>query len=207
MRRILLFSFVLCLISTPTFAFSVIDQTGNLLTNGNFETGVRAPWHENDFPTTAISSFTKIDGDFSIFVDTTLGQPGGSGDWACGIYQYPGALPDEIYTASAWVYPITGNAYLGLASISGVGGASSPTSVYNEWVYLEYTRQIDGGPFLYGASNEDQFYVDGVWLNRGEVNLSPYSPRNGFENPNIIPEPSSLLLLSLGGLLLKRRKR
>jgi hypothetical protein len=202
---------IACILPKAVFALPIHDQTGNLIENGNFESGSYSPWWlANDSPTVSVVSDCLIDGDFAALIDTTLGGTGDIGNWVVGLYQYPGvdpdtstALPDATYTASAWFYPIQGQAHLGLAWNGGLEGAfSSPTTTLDEWQFLEVTHFKPGlgGPLLYGLSNQDIFYVDGVWVNEGENNLSPYSPQNGFPGnlPDPIPEPTTILLLSTG---------
>ncbi len=184
----------------------MIDQTGNLIDNGNFETGSIAPWRVNDGPKVSTSTNHAIDGSFSAFIDTTTGvhTPNPIEPWVVGLWQYPGFtsqsefLPDGTYTVSAWFYAVVGQAHIGLAYQAGSSQHySTPTSSKNQWQYRELTADLTnaGGPVLYGLSNEEKFYVDGVWVNAGRTNLSPYSPANGFLIPTAIPEPSVLILI------------
>jgi len=201
------------------WSYPALDQTGNLILNGNFETGTISPWRDNDNPTISITGDDTIDGQYSAFIDTTSGHPGDIGNWVVGLWQYPGLdggseLPPNTYTASAWFYPIEGQAYIGMAWHSGNPGYSlfsNPTTSLHQWCYLEVTTLTFGlaGPVLYGLSNLDKFYVDGVWLNQGDINLSPYAPQNGFEPNAPVPEPSTMLLLFTGliGLAGFRRKQ
>ena len=129
----------------------IIDQVGNLLENGNFETGARDPWKENDFPLTLVTGDKVVDGDFAAFIDATTGQPGSSGDFAIGLYQYP-LLPNGIYATSAWFYPLVGQVHIGIAEGAGIASHfSSPTTELNRWQYLELTHSKDGvgGTLLY----------------------------------------------------------
>jgi hypothetical protein len=205
MNRIMMLAFLILGFAKYSHA-ALIDQAGNLIENGNFETGSTAPWRTNDSPTINISTDRAVDGRYSAFVDTTPGIQGGIGDWVIGLWQYPGytngvQLPDGVYTVSAWFYAVTGQAHIGLAY--GGGGFqhySGPTSTLGQWQYLELTavKTSLGGPVLFGLFNQDKFYVDGVWVNAGATNLSPYAPANGFLIPNPIPEPTILALLAIG---------
>jgi hypothetical protein len=104
-----------------------------------------------------------------------------------------------------------GQAHIGLAYQTGsFQHYSEPTAILGKWQYRELTAELTGagGPVLYGLSNQDKFYVDGVWVNGGATNLSPYAPANGFTNPNPIPEPTILAIVGIGlaGSALSRRK-
>ena len=200
-KRIFLFTLLICL-HASVYAFSVppADQTGNLLVNGNFESGTTSwvttasfggsgpsaftVWSQyvNTLPSVSTEQFTSlvIDGQYSGRIQ------GGIND---GIDQYNN-LGAGDYTLSAWVYVLSGSAYIGLAygPIYDAHGLSSNTdTTLNTWVYLQLTRNApdeNGGPWIYAASDNSDFLVDCVWLNAGSVNLSPYAPQNGFPDPN-----------------------
>ena len=193
------------------WSYPVLDQTGNLIQNGNFETESISPWLTEKQPNAIISDEIKVEGQSSVFIDTTISGAIES----IGLYQYEHRT-DGTYTASAWFYPIEGQAHIGIAWRSGMGGYSSfstPTTLLNKWYYLEVTTGdywgSEGGVLLYSVDNNmGKFYVDAVWLNEGSVNLSPYAPQNGFVNPNPVPIPSAIWLLGPGllGLAGFRRK-
>ncbi len=106
-----------------------------------------------------------MDGQFSVFINAT----DSASTESVGLYQYD-ERPDGTYTASAWFYPIEGQAHIGIAWRHGLSMAfSAPTEELNRWFFLEVTTEeywgIEGGPLLYSVDNNmGKFYVDGVWL-------------------------------------------
>lgn len=197
---------------SPAYALPVVDQTGNLIANGNFEAGNETPvtsgyataaasplagwnqWANSGPVTTAWADAPLIEGNHLARVT------GNSND---GLYQYSYGY-NGTYTLSAWVYVVTGSAHLILAGNSGsltsIGSASSQTG---QWEYLTLSASMNGslgGPVLYAAADNSEFYIDGVWFNAGAASTSPFDPATGF-NPNPVPEPETYALM-LAGLAL-----
>lgn len=191
-------------------ALPVVDQTGNLAYNGNFEWGSATEvssgyasavasalsfWNQwgNTFNATVITSRADspvIEGDHAAHITGNLND---------GLYQYYGW--SGFHTLSAWVYAVSGSAHLILAGNSGsatiLGSASTHTG---QWEYLTLTANMNGtygGPVLYGASDNADFYIDGVWFNAGTSSTSPFNPATGF-NPNAVPEPGTYALMLAG---------
>jgi hypothetical protein len=219
MKGVRLFLFVLVtviILPGSGFALPVIDQTGNLITNGNFETGTTSWVTTTRGDQSAFSNFLQWEGSGSVSTQLVTDPliegnytghvTGSSPDgvlFVDGIYQYE-VRPAGTYTVSAWVYANTGSAYLGLAWNSGgsyTSFVSCPKTVANnEWEYLQITATITAslsGPYLYAASLDSDFYVEGLWLNEGDVNTSPFASSAGFD-PNTVPEPGSMILFCIG---------
>ena len=209
------------LAGSTAVALPLVDQTGNLLSNGNFESGSTTPTSSGS----GVSTFSSLTGwnqysNTGPVTSTWAGAPVVEGDHSAritgntndGLYQYNGGYTGT-YTLSAWVYALSGSAHLVLAWNSGSTTAiGSSSTLTGQWEYLSVTATMNGslgGPVLYGASNNADFYIDGVWINAGSTSSSPMDPGTGF-NPNAVstdvPEPASAALL-LGGLGLLARRR
>lgn len=136
-------------------ALPLTPQEGNLLANGNFETGTRIsakgagpsafpswyqwqrPWEVTDYsyPRTEQAPVPLIDGNYSAHI---------SGNVADGLYQANDEWPAGTYTLSGWIYARSGEARLSINWDNGYNSAvSSRTSKLNEWTYLELT--VDTG--------------------------------------------------------------
>lgn len=220
---------LLGLLSGVAQALPVVSQTGNLLSNGNFEAGSGTAvtsglgvgatsaldsWLQYSNSASTTSSRVDaplIEGDHSAHV-----QSGGLHD---GLYQYLG-LVGGSYTVSGWVYVLSGSVKLGVAWNSGFAAAYGTASTSTgQWEYLSTTvlgvASSTGGALVYGGPSGGDYYVEGLWLNAGESNLSPFSPSNGFVLPDAtvgaLPLPSGLALVLAGvgliGASQRRRSR
>lgn len=200
-------------------AAPLVSQVGNLLANGNFEAGSSSAVATGlgVGAASALGSWNQ----YSNSVGTTsewLGAPLIEGDHVAhvvsggindGLYQY-GALAGGAYTVSGWVYVNSGAVRLGVAWNSGSNASfGSSSSGTGSWQYLVTTvfgvAGSNGGALIYGDVGGGDYYVDGLWLNAGETNLSPFDPARGFvlpgSGPSGTPLPGSLVL-TLGGLAL-----
>ncbi|MBN1974214.1 MAG: carbohydrate binding domain-containing protein [Sedimentisphaerales bacterium] len=219
MKGVRLFLFVLIsvfILYGSVFALPIIDQTGNLITNGNFEAGTTSWVTTTQGNQSAFSNFLQWEGSGAVstqlvtdpliegnYTGHIIGSSPNGVLFVDGIYQYE-LKPAGTYTVSAWVYVNTGSAYLGLAWNKGFAytpfSSCPKTITIGEWEYLEITAAITSslsGPYLYAASLNSDFYVEGLWLNEGAVSTSPFAPSAGFD-PNAVPESGSMILFSIG---------
>ncbi|OPY14141.1 MAG: hypothetical protein A4E66_00478 [Syntrophus sp. PtaB.Bin001] len=199
--------FIIALISV-TQANPIISQDGNLLDNGNFESGVITPvtgtgnsaftsWNQWQQPSNADAGLTLttqqvtsplIEGNYTAYI---------SGNHDDGLFQY-NAWSEGTYTLSGWVYVVSGAAHLGLAWDNGHEAAySSSSSTLNQWIFLQLTMTVPSsfdGPLVYAAINDTEFYAEGLWLNTGSENNSPFQPDRFAP----VPLPAAFYLFGLG---------
>ncbi len=210
-KRIFLLICLFCLL-TPAYVFAlpVVDQTGNLLVNGNFESGTTSwvttssdnqgasgqsaftAWSQymNTPPSVSTQLVTTpvIDGEYCGRIQGNLNN---------GIVQYT-TRSAGAYTLSAWVYVLAGSAYISSAYApiyDGSDNASILVTTLNTWQYLvtSYVApEVYGGPFIYTRNENSDFLVDGVWLNEGSENLSPYAPHEVSSNSVYVSDPIKL---------------
>lgn len=223
-RRLAVATAAACALGT-TAAAPVIDQTGNLLLNGNFESGSTTPVSSGSSVSAASAltnwlQYSNSTGTTSTWANAPLIEgdhlaqvAGGIND---GLYQYFG-LGSGDYTVSAWVKVLSGSAKLGIGWNGGSTAAfASALPTQNDWQYVSFTASVSnssGGALLYGGSENSQFLVDGVWMNAGSISASPFDPERRF-NPNSpvgnVPEPGTLALIGAAlaaAATLRRRRR
>lgn len=222
-KRILLTICFFCLLNpTSVFALPLIDNTGNLLSNGNFEEGT------THWVTTTSNSPSENPSAFTLWSQWVLEPPVSTrqvsnpaidgeysgrirGNYNSGIFQYSDH-PAGLYTLSAWIYVRHGTAHIGAAFPplwDGSNSVSETVTSLHTWQYVSVSFEAVGGyggAFIYCASDDSDFLVDGAWLNAGGENLSPYASIVPTHVP--VPEPTTMLLLasSLVGLAGVRRK-
>jgi len=193
----------------------LINQTGNLLTNGSFESGTLTPVTGHAIPSAASSwsqwsnsggtlttelitnsqmntlyNVDVIDGDKAFLINTSGISDGA---YTFNFYHNDWDTNAEL-TLSAWVYTVSGA--MGIFNGSNADSFTfSRSTTTGSWEFLSVT--IEGGrlnnePLLYALGGASTFIVDSIWLNYGST----------VENPSIITasEPS-ILVLFLAGLL------
>lgn len=208
------------LVAAQTQPVPALPQAGNLLQNGNFESGsgsvtsgfrasawsAVANWSQwaNTGPVTSEwAAAPALDG---------AGAAHLQGQTSDGLFQFVGATTGN-YTLSGWFKVSSGSAKLGLSWNGGSNVLySTPVAAAGSWQYLSLTLDnVSGGSLgavVYGASSGSDFYADGLWLNAGSSSTSPYSPANGF-GVSPVPEPASAatLLVGLSALAFVARRR
>jgi hypothetical protein len=192
------------LTSKSAYSLYLVDQTGNLIANGNFENGT-TNWVTSSYygAPSAFDDFRQWSGSGSVstqlvtdplaegnYTGHVVGSSPDNELFVDGIYQYE-VRSAETYTVSAWVHANTGSAYLGLAWDAGLSytpfDSCPKTATTGQWEYLQIKADVNntlGGPYLYAASMNSDFYVEGMWLNQGNTTTSPFAPSTGFD-PNI----------------------
>lgn len=209
------------LVAAQTLPVPPLAQTGNLLQNGNFESGsagvVKSGYRDGVW--SAMDSWSQWANTGPVTSEWAQ-TPSLDGSGAAhlqaqsydGLYQFVGASTG-LYTLSGWFKVTSGSAQLGLSWNGGSNVLySTPVSAAGNWQYLSLTlNNVSGGSLgavVYGASSGSDFYADGIWLNAGGSSNSPYSPANGF-GVSPVPEPASAtaLLLGLTVLTFVQRRR
>lgn len=206
--------------AAQTLPVPAVPQTGNLLQNGNFESGSGSitsgyqdavfsalehwgQWANTGPVTSEWSGGSALDGSHAAHMQTQSYD---------GLVQFFSGDAGS-YTLAGWFKVTSGSARLGLAWNGGNDVLySAPISAAADWQYLSITLNSPSADkfaaVVYGATNGSDFYADGLWLNAGSTSNSPYSPDSGF-SPSPVPEPAiaSTFMLGLAALALMTRRR
>ncbi len=203
-------------------AAPIISQTGNLLSNGSFESGNYNPitghgissaasnwnqWANSGNPlTTELITETEMFSAYNLgIVDGTSAlkvTAGGAGDgpytvasWHSAWNSAGTAVP---MTFSGWVYVVSGSMVLSIGSNS-TGYVSKSTSKVGQWEFISITATSGIVDELLLYANESSiFIVDSVWLNKGITSTHPSQTLP-------IPEPNILFLIFLGITLFRKK--
>jgi len=197
------------------WAAPVHTQTGNLILNGSLELGSFVPisghdkasaasywnqWQNSNGALTskmiteaemlAMTGQNLRDGQAALRVSTT---GGGNGVYTWGHPLWTSStLP---YTLSGWAYVLSGSMAANLGS-NWTEYAWSTVSAGSGWTFFSVTHTgITDEICIYSGAGAGDFIVDDLWLNAGTASTHPN-----------IPEPATICLLALGGLMLRREK-
>ncbi|MDP7030462.1 MAG: PEP-CTERM sorting domain-containing protein [Phycisphaerales bacterium] len=174
-----------CIAGAMMFAFaSTGTASGNMLLNGDFETGQLTPWFASD-GTPWITSDESHSGTYSAaaYAGDAIRQ------------DFAAVSTDDIQEVSIWVMREGGafNQYsfyyadgtTGTHLIDDIGGGDN-------WTYFELTQNLVVGKFLVGfqiyGTTEGPSYMDDVRI-------------------DAVPAPAALALLGIAGMAGRRRRR
>ncbi len=217
MTSLKVFTAALAILFSPLGNAALIDQTGNLLDNGSFESGSLNPVSGHSVQSAASSwrqwsnsggllttelitnaemnsayGVDVIDGDRAFQITTSGGWDGA---FTFDSYNSGGWDTYAELTLSAWVYTIEGT--MGLFNGSnGQGFSSAQSTTHGAWEFLSISMdagRLNNEPLLYSYGESANFIVDSIWLNYGSDVANPSKP---------VPGPSlvSLFVLGLAGL-------
>ncbi|MDX9701979.1 MAG: PEP-CTERM sorting domain-containing protein [Candidatus Auribacterota bacterium] len=234
MRKLLLLLFLFFLIPVDSFASlqSAKDafDDGTLFTGGtgsNFTFNVLEDpvryyrWLVTPSNTTVytIRSSEALNGDFTINIQFNVGNmSGGGGSWSrFGFYDgstfiklydlnNPGGHPDSLNYYGDWTIVRTGNSY----DITGyyylktlhIGEEPAMTSFPSEYVTTEVSFNVTAG-----SATEDVYFQYQLYGYGNRTGGALYSFNFEQEQPAVVPEPLSVLLLGLGVFSLIKNKR
>ena len=192
----------LCLVGTTARA--------NMLTNGGFETGDTTGWW-SWLPVPANQSFTAVAGGYAGSY-SGLVHDFGSGPQAnanVGQGKFPGAVPGVTYTADCMFKEAV------VTTGDGWGGATFGVEFYdagNNWLsgtYWNFWAVSNWTPYEVSAvapatAASVQLKID-CWLG-GTPDESTADVTLQLDNVTLTPEPATMVLLGIGGLVALRRK-
>ena len=211
------------IICSSVSSAGLIDQTGNLLNNGSFESGSLSPisghgvqsaatnWSQwsNSGGTLTTELITNIEMNSLYGVDVIDGDraflinASGAFDGAFTFnFYHNGWNTNAELTLSAWVYTVSGE--MGLYNGSNQDGfIRSNSSTTGSWEFLSVNiggGRLNNEPLLYTTSGASTFIVDSIWLNYGSTIDNPSAP---------VSEPAIIALFALGfigiGVVRKRK--